>query len=151
MRIGFVKLPNSLPKSSVNPAPLGRVVVFQCQKPSCCLLFSVERSVAVPGDRQRRTVPLGTNGNRYSLLGHPDEKVQTLIFCCQVDIFAVVLMPVFFLMCVCVSSSLLQVHLCPLYPFLLFRLSSWFLPPPSRATHAAFSWIILSVPVLGSG
>lgn len=58
---------------------------------------------------------------------------------------------VFFFLCVCASSSLLQVHLCPLYPFLLFCLSSWFLLPSSRATHATFSWIILSVPVLGSG
>lgn len=51
--------------------------------------------------------------------------------------------------CVCASSSLLQVHLCPLYPFLLFHLSSWFLPPEQPMLH--FSWIILSIPVLGSG
>lgn len=51
--------------------------------------------------------------------------------------------------CVCASSLLLQVYLCPLYPFLLFHLSSWLLPPEQPMLH--FSWIILSIPVLGSG
>lgn len=142
--INFVKLPDSLPSSSANP-PRSFRQSSGFAVAGALLLPSMGRSTAVPG------VPVGPDGNRHSLLGCPAEKVQTLIFCCQDDISAVVLMPVFFLMCVRVSSSLLQVHLCPLYPFLLFRLSSWFLPAPSRATHAAFSWIILSVPVLGSG
>lgn len=82
-----------------------------------------------------------------SILCNPTEKVWTLnLSCCY---FNVILMGFFVFVCVCASSSLLQVHLCPLYPFLLFHLSSWFLPPEQPMLH--FSWIILSIPVLGSG
>lgn len=116
--------------------PLFPLCFLNPRNAPAALCLEQEISMAVPGVVALMAVGAG------SILWKPAEKVWTLnLSCCCFNAGGFV--------CVCASSLLLQVHLCPLYPFLLFYLSSWFLPPEQPMLH--FSWIILSIPVLGSG